>query len=158
MSIFKKKGSEFSDHLITGERVMAAAPHSGGKVVATNFALLSFDNHENLRIPWGLTLSAKWDEPVLIVISQDELTGPAKTRAWQLEEPGLIPDTVRERITTAQVFDQIKDLPQVGKVRFLARKNGQEISWATLPESEISPSSQTHIENELIQLRQTLGI
>ena len=158
MSIFKKKGSEFSDQLITGERVMAAAPHSGGKVVVTNFALLSFDNHENLRIPWGLTLSAKWDEPVLIVISQDELTGPAKTRAWQLEEPGLIPDTVRERITTAQVFDQIKDLPQVGKVRFLARKNGQEISWATLPESEISPSSQTHIENELIQLRQTLGI
>jgi hypothetical protein len=65
---------------------------------------------------------------------------------------------VRERITTAQVFDQVKDLPEVGKVRFLARKSGQEISWAALPESEISPSSQTHIQNELNRLRQTLGI
>jgi hypothetical protein len=158
MSIFKRQASEFSDHLNSGERVMAAAPHSGGRLVATNFALLSFDNHENLRIPWELTLSAKWDESVLVVVSQDEPNGTARTRAWKLDEPGLIPDTVRERITTAQVFDQVKDLPEVGKVRFLARKSGQEISWAALPVSEISPGSQTHIQNELNELRQTLGI
>lgn len=158
MSIFKRKPSEFSVHLIPGERVMAAAPHLGGKLVATNFALLSFDHHENLRIPWELTLSAKWDGSALIVVSQVEPNGPATSRAWKLEEPGLVPDTVRERITTAQVFDQVKDLPQVGKVRFLARKSGQEISWAALPESEISPGSQTHIQNELNQLRLTLGI
>ena len=159
MQIFKKKlSAEFNDHLIAGERILALASHTGGKIVATNFALLSFDHHENLRIPWNLCLSAKWEEPVLVVVSQNESNGPAITRAWKLEAPDLIPDTVRERITSAQVFDQVREIPTLGKVRFLARKSGQEISWATLADFEISPSSQTHIQNELIQLRQSLGI
>lgn len=159
MQIFKKKVSaEFTEHLLPRERILALATHAGGKIVATNFALLSFDQHENLRLPWDLALSAKWDEPVLVVVSQNEINGPAVSRGWKLVEPGLIPETVRERITSVQVFDQVRDIPQVGKVRFLARRSDQEISWATLADFEISSSSQTHIQNELTQLRQTLGI
>lgn len=159
MQIFKKKVSaEFREHLLPRERILAFATHAGGKIVVTNFALLSFDHHENLRLPWDLALSAKWDEPVLVVVSQNEINGPAVSRGWKLDEPGLIPDTVRERITSVQVFDQVRDVPQVGKVRFLARRSDQKISWATLADFEISSSSQSHIQNELTQLRQTLGI
>ena len=159
MQIFKKKETaELREHLLPGERILALATHAGGKIVATNLALLSFDHHENLRLPWELALSAKWDEPVLIVLSQNEINGPAVSRGWKLDQPGLIPDTVRERITSVQVFDQVRDIPQVGKVRFLARRSDQEISWSTLADFEISSSSQTHIQNELTQLRQSLGI
>lgn len=150
--------TEFNQHLIHGERILTWANHAGGKLVVTNFALLSFDHHENLRLPWELTLSAKWEEPVLIVVSQAQSNGPSQTRAWQLSQPGLVPESVRERITTTQVFDQVREIKDLGKVRFLARKSATGISWATLCEVQIPQSSQTHLAQELAQLRTSLGI
>lgn len=159
MAIFNRKAKpNLSGHLENGERVLAWTSHSGGDLVVTNFALLSFDHHENLRLPWELVLSAKWDEPILIVNAQDTAGDKVNSRAWNLTEPGLVPDSVRERITTSQVFDQLKEIPGVGKVRFLARKGKSGITWATLAETPVDSNSQTHIDQELESLRQNLGI
>ena len=154
----RTKFPELDGNLEKGEQVLAWADHSGGKIFATNFALNSFDQHDSIRIPWELSLSAKWDEPFLTVISQDSSTGPAIVRAWQIADPGMVPAAVRERITQAQIFEQIRDLPEVGKVRFLARKGPTGISWSTLTDEVLDENSQAHIQAELTQLRNTLGI
>lgn len=159
MKFFKNSTpAEVNEHLNPGERILTWAHHAGGKLVVTNIALLSFDHHENLRLPWELALSAKWEEPVLIVASQNEIDGPVQTRAWQLSHPGQVPESVRERITTTQVFDQVREIKDLGKVRFLARKSATGILWATLCEVPITQSSQTHLAQELAQLRASLGI
>ena len=159
MNLFKKKvPSQLNDHLAKGERVMAWANHSGGLVAVTDLALLSLDRHENVRIPWELTISGKWDEPMLVVSLQNELGGPVIQRAWNLVEPGLVPDAVRDRITTAQVFDQLEDVENVGKVRFIARRSPYGINWDYLVSGNLGPDSQNHIQDQLIKLRQTLGI
>lgn len=154
----RTKFPELAGNLIKGEQVLAWADHSGGKIFATNFALISFDHHDSIRIPWELSLSAKWDEPLLTVNSQDSSTGPAVVRAWQIADPGMVPAAVRERITQAQIFEQIRDLPEVGKVRFLARKGPLGITWSTLTDEAINENSQAHIQAELTQLKNTLGI
>lgn len=159
MKFFNRKNFlELSGHLQKGEQVLAWADHNGGKIFATNFALISFDHHDNIRIPWELTLSAKWDETVLAVTSQNSLTGPATTRAWQIANPGMVPAAVRERITQAQIFEQIREIPEVGKVRFLARKGQSGISWSTLTDETLDENSQARIQAELTQLKNTLGI
>lgn len=159
MKLFNKPAKEIAEHLQKGERVIAWTNHAGGKIYVTNFALLSFDHHENLRLPWELTLQGKWDEPVLTVVAQSDIAGPPVTRAWQITEPGLVPDAVRDRITSALVVDQIRSIPQVGEVRFIARKGPQGIIWTTLVgETGLPTASQTHIETELALLKDSLGI
>lgn len=159
MNLFKKKvPTQLKDHLTKGERVIAWTNHSGGLIAVTDLALLSFDHHENVRIPWELTISGKWEEPLLVISLQSELGGPVIQRAWNLGEPGLVPDAVRERITTAQVFDQLQDVKNVGKVRFIARRSPDGISWDYLANGNLGLDSQTHIQDQLNKLRQTLGI
>lgn len=159
MKLFKRSlPNEFADHLQKRERVIAWAKHTGGMIAVTDLALISLDHHENVRIPWELTISGKWDEPILVISLQDSLHGEVKQRAWNLAQPGLVPTAVRERITTAQVFDQVKDIPDLGKVRFIARRSPHGITWDYLSDQKFNPNSQTHIQAALSQLRQTLGI
>lgn len=159
MRFFRRKPElDLAGHLTKGERVFAWTNHAGGKLVVTNLALLSFDHHEQLRLPWELSLSGKWDEPTLVVTSQAELSEAPVTRAWQLTEPGLVPDSVRERITSAQVFDQVRTIEDIGKVRFVARRGPNGVAWTTLTDAELTPDSQVHIQDELRMLRETLGI
>ncbi len=159
----KNKFPELTEHLVNGERVLAIADHSGGKIYVTNFALLSFDHHDRIRIPWELTLFGKWDEPVLTVSSQADSLADPQIRGWQIVEPGFVPEAVRDRITGAQVFDQIKEIPEVGKVRFLARKGPAGVTWTTLLDGKpvsgsLTSDSQTHIANEIFEFKKTLGI
>lgn len=155
----RTKDTELAGHLLDGERVIAWAEHAGGKIYVTNLGLLSFDHHENLRLPWELSLQGKWEEPVLTVIAQDEITGPPVTRAWRIQEPGLVPEAVRDRITSALVIDQVKQVQHVGNVRFIARKNRAGITWTTLTESTVNDAaSQSHIALALSDLKESLGI
>jgi hypothetical protein len=154
---------ELSEKLIKNERVLAEAEHTSGKIFATNFALLSFDQHELIRIPWELALIGKWNEPLLTISSQASPTAEPVTRSWQIINPGLIPAAVRDRITGAQVFDQLREIPNLGQVRFLARKGPNGVTWTTLldgnPFFEVSDfDSQTHIKNEILEFKKTLGI
>lgn len=148
----------FAGHLIKDERILAWTNHAGGKVAVTNFAFLSFDHHENLRLPWEFSLAAKWNEPVLQITSQINFDEDPLPRVWKLVEPGKVPETVRERITNAQVFDQIKEISGVGKVRFVARNGRSGISWTTIAEEKIDFNSQNLINLELAEIRSTLGI
>jgi hypothetical protein len=70
----------------------------------------------------------------------------------------MVPAAVRERITQAQIFEQIREIPEVGKVRFLARKGQSGISWSTLTDETLDENSQARIQAELTQLKNTLGI
>lgn len=159
MNWFKRSVPEkLQPYLAKRERLIAWANHSGGLIAVTNLALISLDHHENVRIPWELSISGKWEEPILIISLQEQLHAPVKQRAWNLIEPGLVPTAVRERITTAQVFDQLMDVSHVGKVRFIARRGPDGIFWDYLSEQQLNEDSQSHIQNALNQLRQTLGI
>lgn len=164
MKFFNKPDAQIKEHLIKGERIIAWANHAGGKIYVTNFALLSFDHHENLRLPWELSLQGKWEEPLLTVVAQNDPAGALVTRAWQIPDPGLVPDAVRDRITSALLIDQSAQIPDLGEVRFIARKSPQGIIWTTLlpgnltDQAGLNQVSQSHIASELNRLKDALGI
>lgn len=147
------------------QKVLAWARHRGGYVVATNTALLSTDTHDSVMIPWGNTVAAKWDEPQLTVFVQDDLESQPRALAWLLDEPGMVPDAVHDRVTDANLIDISRDIDGVGTVRFIARRSDQGTTWTTLitdasttnPNND-SKSQADAISGELANLRSTLGI
>ena len=162
----KKPSFGQPDFIGPGERVLAWAPHKTGNLVVTNLAIIDSSEQETFKLPWELAFSAKWDEPSLTLISNLQVTSEklstlnsaTNTKIWQLDEPGLVPAAVRERITSTQIFDQVQTIAGVGKVRFLARMSPSGVHWATFTEDEVSSDSETAIAAQLHTLRSTLGI
>mgnify|MGYP006286334709 FL=1 len=143
-----------------GEQVLAWAEHSGGLVAVTNLSFISLDAHESKCIRWFDTLSAKWDAPVLTLVVAHGDQSP-ESFAWRFENPGLVPTAVRDRVTAVVIADRMMNVPEVGRVRFIARRTPDGVQWTTVAEPEVqvnSPDIQTRIRTALQSLRSTLGI
>ena len=143
-------------------KVLAWSEHGGGYVIATDKALISTDVHDSSITPWGNTVAARWNEPMLTVYLQDDLGNQPIAAAWILSEPGLIPHAVHDRVTSANLMDLAREVPGVGSVRFIARRSPEGVTWTTVLESvvnsELSVVQRAGIEHELKILRSTLGI
>jgi hypothetical protein len=151
--------SEIRELMSPGEFVLAWANHSGGVIAITDRRLLSTDSHGSDSVLWQDSLSAKWDAPVL-TLAATRGDQPASL-SWQLNEPGLVPTAVRDRVTSVIVVDQLMDIPDVGRVRFIARRTSQGVVWTTVPDTSVeheSHSVQERIREALGSLRSTLGI
>jgi hypothetical protein len=150
-----------------GERVLAHAPTRGGShVVATSMALhLPVARAEGdtalrfLRLPWDRIGHASWKDGWLHVHEPD---GTAEHHV-RLTEPGSVPETVRERVTSTVVVDQHCRLPGGGGVRVVGRRSahGGELRWAFVFEAGLDPDDpglRAQAEQLLEDLRRQTGL
>lgn len=101
--------------LEAGERVIShvGAP-GGGHLVATTQALHLPDG---TRLAWHLMDKAVWDEEGVTLTMTD---GSVHREA--LPEPGALPETIRERVTSSIVVSRHVQLDARGGVRLVARR------------------------------------
>src|SRR5262249_52355752 len=124
-----------------GDRVLAHAPTRGGSyVVATSTALhvptapttgadgASGAPRPLLRLPWERVEHAAWKDGWLHVRE----SGGGAEHHVRLTEPGSVPETVRERVTSTVVVDHTASLPHGGRVRITGRRaaGSGELHWA----------------------------
>lgn len=144
-----------------GEKLMAWATHGGGVLAVTNNSLISIDHHETQIRNWDLALQARWDEPVLTLVVQDSLDSPPITLGWQLSEPGQVPQAVRDRVTGAVLVDQVHQVAEVGRVRFVARRSGESVTWTAVADDYEAAHTPIGLENVAViqrQLQASFGI
>jgi hypothetical protein len=87
-----------------GERVLAQARTPSGALVGVTARALYLPQRtgETRRIAWDDVVSAGWDSPVLEVLE----TGASVPARVNLEEPGRVPEAVRERVTASIVVSE----------------------------------------------------
>jgi len=152
---------ELAELIERGDHVLAWTVHNGGLLAATKRSLISIDHHEPNRIPWETTLQAKWDEPILIVLVQPDSSSAATQMAWSLPEPGQLPAVVRDRVTGTVLVDQVRDVAGVGRVRFVARRGTQAVSWVAIPDDDSVVKAQGSaeiIQAALAEIQAIFGI
>ena len=145
----------------SGHKVLAWARVSGGFLAATSEALINVDSHETNFIPWGYTLQARWESPLLNVTVQASPQSAPSQMSWIIQEPGLIPVAVRDRVTAAVVVDQFREIEGVGRVLFIARRVFDDIVWTAVPDHQDranTEAGQQAIDAELSILKANFGI
>ena len=157
----EKLPTELARVIPRGHKVLAWAQVSGGFLAATSEALINVDSHETNVIPWGYTLQARWEAPLLSVTVQASPQSAPIQMSWLLQEPGLIPVAVRDRVTAAVVVDQFREIDGVGRVLFIARRVFDDIVWTAVPDNQASAQTeeaQRAIAEELNILKANFGI
>lgn len=114
------------------DRILAWAAYQGGLIAVTDRNLIDTGESRPTLIPFAIALQARWEPPVLTLVTQLDSQSVAATQTWTLEEPGKIPSAVRDRVTHAVIVDRTYNLPNAGNVRFVARRDGNDVSWITV--------------------------
>jgi len=143
-----------------GERVLAhAATPTGGHVVATDRALhLAPYLHETVRLPWQRVDRAGWDETDLWVLGTD-----GTEHRVTVPVPGLLPETVRERVTASIVASRYVRLGGRGGVRLVARRapGDDVLEWEFVFDRGLDPDDpglRALAEQALEEVRRSLGV
>lgn len=122
--------------LPAGERVLAGTGTSEGSwLLGTHEALYVVESAEVSRLPWERVERADWDRDAerLVVFEVGEFGQVRPQRAFAVEEPGLLLELVRERVTASVVLQ--RRVPIEGKrgLTVIGRRSpvreGQ-VSWA----------------------------
>ena len=148
---------QLQDALLPKEKVFSWAHHGGGLVAATDLGIITIDNHDATRIPWAVAIAGKWEPPLLTVTCLPDMSSVG----WQLDDPGMLPQAVRDRITAHVLIDRVINFPGHGTVRFIATRTAEGVKWLTNSQDETwakSPAGQAAISAELATLRSALGI
>ncbi len=128
-----------------GERVLAWSYARGGAVVvASTLAAYLPDpagtGGELARVPYEQVASATWDEPVLDVVT----VGPRRRRfVVELDQPGLVPETVRDRVTASIVVSERVLLVGTLGARVTARRapaGDSEVTWHVIFDAGLDPA------------------
>ncbi|HEU4812137.1 MAG TPA: hypothetical protein VFT00_08340 [Nocardioides sp.] len=139
-----------------GEKVLAwTATVTGGVVGGTRDALYlaaaaspssSVESVETLRIPWERVEAADWDKDTSALrVSEVGTWGePRPEHLLTIEEPGLLLELVRERVTASVVLQ--RHVPLEGKrgVRVIARRaprGDQPMHWVYEYDEGIDPEA-----------------
>ena len=118
-----------------GERVLAWAHASDGVVAGTREALyLSRDAAEVVRIPWQQVQAADWDgETAELTVSEVGTWGaPRPEHSFVIEEPGRLPELLRERVTATVLLQRHVPLDGRRGLRVVARRapaGDREVTW-----------------------------
>jgi hypothetical protein len=158
-----------------GERVLAWAPGAGGvPVVASTHALYvpSADASSDaaagtvashVRLPYEQVASATWDEPRLDVVT----VGPRRRRfEIALDEPGLVPQTVRDRVTASIVVSEHVALVGTLGARVTARRppaagGPDEPGWNVVFDPGLDPADpalRAAADAAIARLREVTGL
>lgn len=142
-------------------RLLAWSNHSSGLIAVTTRSLVSIDLEVTTINTWTDSLQAKWDPPNLTVIFQGQMDPAPTIKSWILEETSQLPRAVRDRVTSAVVVDRVLELPNAGKVRFVARKDENHTCWSAIAdnlEASNSEIGQVEIAKAQAELRSAFGI
>lgn len=147
--------------LARGERVLAHAPTRGGShVVATVTALyLPTGDGAFVRLPWERVDRATWDKGMLHVHE----TSGGEVHRIGLTDPGSVPETVRERVTSTVVVSHPATLPGGGRVRITGRRSPAtgELRWSFVFDAGLDPADpglRAQAEQILEDLRRQTGL
>ena len=149
--------SQLQEVLAPKEKVFSWARHGGGFLAATDLGIISIDSHDSTKIPWQLAIAGKWEPPLLSVTCLPHMT----VAAWQLDDPGMLPQAVRDRITAHVLIDRVINFPGHASVRFVATKSPDGVKWLTNAQDQTwadSPEGKSAISAQLADLRSALGI
>lgn len=164
MSIFRKDEAtpaELKAIIQRGDQLLAWAHHGGGLIAVTKQNLISIDHHETKRIPWELTLQAKWDEPLLLIVVQRDTHSEPLHMAWTMDQPGEVPSAVRDRVTAAVLVDQVREVQDIGRVRFIARRGPDTVTWIALADDREAAGTEAgaqRIREGLAEIQTIFGI
>jgi len=142
-------------------RLLAWSTHSGGLLAITKNSLVDISDTEKSVTPWSDSLQAKWEPPNLTVIFQGHSESTPTSRSWILNEASQLPRAVRDRVTSTVVVDRVFELPNAGKVRFVARKDQTSILWSSIPDHLAASQTeigQLEIAKAVAELRSSFGI
>src|SRR3569833_4670288 len=137
-----------------GERVLAVS----GETVATNAALHFQDGTGFTRLPWERVEQAGWKDGMLVV---REVGGGRHTE--RLTEPGAVPETVRERVTSTVVVSTHVKLPAGRGVRITPRRPaiGGDPRWSLLFDQGLDPADPgllAQAEQAMEEIRRQTGL
>jgi hypothetical protein len=139
-----------------GERVISHARMSGGDyLVATTQAL---HVPGELRLAWHLMDKATWDEEGVTLTMTD-----GSVQRKSLSEPGSLPETIRERVTSSIVASRYVQLGSRGGVRLVARRiPGFDVPrWEFIFDPGLDPADpglRALAEQALEEVRRSLGV
>ncbi len=137
-----------------GDKPLAWAPVAGDWVVATRDRLF-LPLQEPVR--WDEVIRAAWDAPVLeLQLAQ----GPYRL---VIENPGLIPDVVNERVKASVVVQHHVALRGDKGVRIVARRvpGGTDVTWRVTFDPGLDPQDpalRADAEAVLAEVRTTMGL
>jgi hypothetical protein len=147
--------------LARGERPLAFAPTRGGSyVVATGVALhLPTGDGGFVRLPWERIDRATWEKGRLAV--HETSGGPVHHIG--LTDPGSVPETIRERVTSTIVVNHPATLPGGGRLRITGRRSPAtgELRWSFVFEAGLDPDDpglRAQAEQLLEDLRRQTGL
>lgn len=143
------------------ERVLAAARLVDGSwVAATQRALLL----PGRRVDWPTVAHAEWsdEDRVLTVDRMGTAGGMPEHVRLALDEPGRLPEVLRERVTTSIVASRHIVVAGRAGVRVVARRvpGADELVWQVVVDRELDPGDarvQAAGETGISELRRELG-
>jgi hypothetical protein len=123
------------------ERVLTAARLVDGTwVAATQDALVL----PGRRLEWASVAHAEWadDGATLIVDMVDPAEGESGTSRLVLDEPGRLPEVVRERVTASTVASRHVAVRGRAGVRVVARRapGSDELVWQVVTDRGLDPA------------------
>jgi hypothetical protein len=152
---------ELAQAIAAQGRLLDWTSHSEGLIAVTKASLVDLSGDEAIVTPWTDSLQAKWEPPVLTVIFQGQQDQKPSAKSWTLDEARQLPRAVRDRVTSAVVVDRVFDLPNAGRVRFVARKDERRAYWSVIADDQALSQSaigQEEIAMALAELRSAFGI
>lgn len=120
-----------------------------GYLAGTRTALVWLGEVE-VEIPWEQVRSADWDRDGgrLKVIQLSNFGTPHARYEFTVEDPGRLPELVRERVTASVVLQRAVTLGGAGTSRVIARRSpdGGEVHWMVEYAEGLDPSDPRVIE------------
>jgi hypothetical protein len=124
-----------------GERVLVhVALADGGAAIATDRSLhllpaaAGEEPPEAHVIPWHRVLRARWVEDDLVVLVEESAPGGPVVHRLALEEPSLLPETLRERVTASIVVSRQVKAPGGAAARVVGRRvpGSDALEWQVI--------------------------
>jgi hypothetical protein len=147
--------------LARGERVLSAARlRDGGWVAATDQGLVG----AGWRAPWSAASHAQWyDDAGTLEVAWLDDAGERRDRSLVLEEPGLLPETVYERVTATILLS--RHLPVRGRqgVSVVARRQpgSEEVEWQVVADAGVDaadPQVSARVDEVVRAMSTELGL
>ena len=144
-----------------GERVITyAVTRDGRYVVATGRALYL---PGDVRLPWEQVHQATWHGGWLYVQETSTLDARGGEHHLRLDDPGRLPEAVRERVSATILVNQYARLTGDHGVRVVARRSptGTETTWTLVFDAELDPHDpalRTAAGQVLEEIRRQTGV
>jgi len=156
---------------VPGERVLAWMPVGESSLVATETTLVLPEDDgvrrsagAELRVPWDRILRASWEPEIVEITAQPESGGrPVVHRVRISGEPGVLPEVVRERVTSSLVVQHHALLDGERGARFIARRvpDTTDLRWSVVFDTGLDPADpvlRARADEILTGLRSSLGV